>query len=424
MRFLNGLRNIGIHDNLTKEQAREVVTINAVNTGALIILFLLIAINLSSAKYVPAILETITIFLGTIPVYYLHHNKSYYTAKILLFGYITVSVAIIAIYAVFTFRFVNTEIILVALALSTIVYFNGAAKKIGFFGLMFTFYGIITFKYYYWQHKTLSEFVFECINTAVMFYASYLFINTFKLYFLDYEQQIMQNNKKLIQHNEEKDKLFSIIAHDLRSPLGSLNQILAMLAEGQLSKEEFDVLVSKISKNANRSSELLDNLLQWASSQMKGFKVLKKRINIQALIQEKIESMQQVAAQKNIEIVNNSPEEIFALADPNMISIVLRNLLSNAIKFSYKGSVIVVGSAKENDKIKVWVKDDGAGVAAEEMPALFDNIAYTKPGTDNEKGTGLGLVLCKEFIEKNDGQIGVESSIGKGSIFYFTLPMA
>jgi signal transduction histidine kinase len=258
----------------------------------------------------------------------------------------------------------------------------------------------------------------------VMFCGAFLFVNTFKLYFLDYEKKIIENNRALVLMNEEKDRLFSIIAHDLRSPLSSLNQILGMLAEGNLSKEEFDVLVSKISKNAQESSELLNNLLQWASSQMKGFKIIAAPLNIQQTLNETISNVVPIAQQKNITIINEIPEDIVANVDANMIKIVFRNLLINAIKFSNKGSEIFLEATKENNNIKVFIKDQGVGIAAEDIPLLFNSLTYTKPGTENEKGTGLGLVLCKLFVERNNGTISVESRPRVGSTFCVTLPVA
>lgn len=424
MRFLKSILKIGVYNNTPKEQIREIVTINFVNTGVLVITLFLLVVNSYYGKFIPAIIELAFIVFGTIPVYYLQNKQQYYFAKIALFVYTSASITLISALAILNHKQVNTDIILIASAAASILYFNNVSKRIVFLAQILLYYSIVAFKFLYWQHKPLNDFIFECINIGVMFYAIYVFIDAFKLFFLDYEKKIIENNKALVNLNNEKDKLFSIIAHDLKSPLGSLNQILAMLAEGQLSKEEFDTLVSKISKNASESSYLLDNLLQWSQSQMKGFKIVRKQLNIHALIQEKIDAATFASAQKNIEIINNCPKEITAVADENMVGIVLRNLLSNAIKFSYKNSKITINVLQENAFVKVIIEDSGIGIADEEMPALFDNIAYTKPGTDNEKGTGLGLVLCKEFIEKNGGQIGVESPIGKGSIFYFTLPMA
>ncbi len=423
MRFFNKLMCVGLNNSTSKEQAKEIAALNAINTSVLVVSLFLIPINIVSYKYTPAIIEFAAILFGVVPFYFLQHNKQYDTAKILLFAYTCLSITLISLYAVLNFKNVNTEIILIAFVSGTVVFFNGKKKTIGFTVLAMLYFAIIIFKYYYWQHKPFNEFIFECINTSVLFIAAYVIVSAFKIYFTEYEQKLLDTNKRLLDINEEKDKLFSIIAHDLRSPLASLNQILLMHAEGNLSKSEFEMLVSKISKNATQTSELLENLLHWSSSQLKGFKVNKQHININQIASEKIDMLLPLAQQKNITIHNNAPNDIFAFADANMIKIIIRNLLSNAIKFSPRNTTVTIDAVMENNYVKVSVKDEGIGINIEDVALLFVGLNHTTPGTENEKGTGIGLALCKEFIEKNDGKILAEKLSDKGSHFYFTLPV-
>ena len=304
------------------------------------------------------------------------------------------------------------------------MYFKGKTKHLVFWGSATAYYVIIFTKHLYWQVNSNYNFVFECVNAFVTFWAIYLVANRFKQYFLEYEQIILEKNTELSDLNQQKDKLFSIIAHDLRSPLSSLNQILSMLSEGNLTKKEFEMLIEKISKNSGYTSELLDNLLHWAGSQIKGFKVNRVEFNIEKVIEEKIALALPLYNVKNITVVNAVNHNTMVFADINMINIVLRNLLSNAIKFSRSNTTITVNAYKENEFVYVEVIDEGIGISKEEQKLLFNNISYTKPGTANEKGTGIGLPLCKEFVEKNGGAISVESQLGKGSTFTFTLPAA
>jgi signal transduction histidine kinase len=197
-----------------------------------------------------------------------------------------------------------------------------------------------------------------------------------------------------------------------------------MLSEGNLTKKEFEMLIEKISKNSGYTSELLDNLLHWAGSQIKGFKVIRVEFNIEKVVEEKIALALPLYNVKNITVVNAVNHNTMVFADINMINIVLRNLLSNAIKFSRSNTTITVNAYKENEFVYVEVIDKGIGISKEEQKLLFNNISYTNPGTANEKGTGIGLPLCKEFVEKNGGAISVKSQLGKGSTFTFTLPAA
>jgi two-component system sensor histidine kinase/response regulator len=424
MKLWNKLLHLGIDEGLPYAQSREVKTINSINGFSAITLIILVVINLIGKKYFPAFVELMAIFLGTGLVYFFHYKRKYFSAKITLFAYTTSLCIIIAFFAIVNHHKVNTELILFAIALSAIMYFKGKTKHLVFWGSATAYYVIIFTKHLYWQVNSNYNFVFECVNAFVTFWAIYLVANRFKQYFLEYEQIILEKNTELSDLNQQKDKLFSIIAHDLRSPLSSLNQILSMLSEGNLTKKEFEMLIEKISKNSGYTSELLDNLLHWAGSQIKGFKVNRVEFNIEKVIEEKIALALPLYNVKNITVVNAVNHNTMVFADINMINIVLRNLLSNAIKFSRSNTTITVNAYKENEFVYVEVIDEGIGISKEEQKLLFNNISYTKPGTANEKGTGIGLPLCKEFVEKNGGAISVESQLGKGSTFTFTLPAA
>lgn len=229
---------------------------------------------------------------------------------------------------------------------------------------------------------------------------------------------------ELEQLNSLKDKLFSIIAHDLRSPIASLQQVLDMIYQDYLSEEEKKQLLENLNKEVGQTSLFLDNLLQWAKSQIKGEKIHQETIDVAALSRSVVEGLQYQLAEKNLSVEINIPEKTKALADPYMIEIVIRNLLANAIKFSKKNGTIRVEGLLHENQVEVSVIDEGVGIKSENLPRLFSNEYFTTRGTGQEKGTGIGLMLCKEFVEKNQGQITVMSQENLGSSFVFTLPRA
>ena len=239
------------------------------------------------------------------------------------------------------------------------------------------------------------------------------------------EQALMKRDTELREANTTKDKLFSIIAHDLRSPFSSILGFSELLLE---DREDYDVATYKMySKQINSSAKntlvLLDNLLNWAKSQTGQINFKPEKAVLASIIQEIFELSNLSAKNKNI-VLNHIPsEEIIVFADPNMIKTVLRNLISNAIKFTNSNGKIDV-YALQNDKfIEIAVSDNGVGMNEETRNKLFSiETNETTLGTANEKGSGLGLLLCKEFVEKHGGKIWIESEEGKGSIFYFTLP--
>ena len=244
------------------------------------------------------------------------------------------------------------------------------------------------------------------------------------------EQQMIQQNLELKDLNNTKDKLFSIIAHDLKSPFNSIIGFSELLSN---NFENFNDTQKKkylkiIHKGISNTYKLLENLLLWTQTQRGKLVFNPEIVNLYLLTNDSIKLMSLVASNKSITIKNLIPESLSLKADETMLSTILRNLISNAIKFTPNGGTIEIDSrlTPKNDSrncIEISVKDSGVGIPKELKSQIF-NIANNtiRPGTDNEKGTGLGLILCKEFVEKHGGKIWVEENTDKGSVFTFSLP--
>jgi PAS domain S-box-containing protein len=232
-----------------------------------------------------------------------------------------------------------------------------------------------------------------------------------------------QSEDKLHELNRLKDRLFSIISHDLRSPLLSLMDILSMASDGMVSDEEFKSFLPTLSKNIGYTSGLVDNLLQWSKSQLEGTAINATHFDIKDNVTYVLNSFGQISADKGVILHNNINLATVVYADMDMIQAVLRNLVSNAIKFCRKGDKISINAEIRRGIATIWIADTGIGIAAENIDKLFGTNNFTTRGTTNEQGTGLGLLLCKDFIEKNGGKIWVESKPDQGSRFYFTLPI-
>lgn len=234
--------------------------------------------------------------------------------------------------------------------------------------------------------------------------------------------EIAMQAQALHSLNLTKDKLFSIISHDLRSPLASLSGLIAVLGMGAMTHEEFSLMSHKISKNLDRVQGDLENLLMWAQSQLNGLNLDPTMIELRAVIDEKVQLFSEIARQKAITIENEVSESHCAVADRNHISLVMRNLLANAIKFNRIGGIIKVTADRKNEFIEVSVTDTGIGMTEEDVARLFNaQTHFTNPGTNQEKGAGIGLLLTKEFVEKNGGTIWVESKYEIGTKFTFTV---
>jgi PAS domain S-box-containing protein len=221
-----------------------------------------------------------------------------------------------------------------------------------------------------------------------------------------------------------KDKLFSIIAHDLRGPIGNLLPILEMLYSGEESDENVkDILMESLKKGIKSTYGLLENLLNWSLSQTNEISLNPKHFIINTVISNNIELLVSGANRKEIHILFNVDDDLSVFADEDSISLVIRNLLSNAIKFTPNQGTIEVFIKKGDSYIEIEIVDNGVGMTKEVLDSLFNtNTSVSTMGTNNEKGSGLGLILCKEFVERNGGQIRAESTPGKGSKFIFTVP--
>jgi two-component system sensor histidine kinase/response regulator len=266
-------------------------------------------------------------------------------------------------------------------------------------------------------YSTIGGFLGILLIAAILFYGNRKINRTNVL--------LEQRTAELGDLNTTKDKLFSIISHDFRTPLNSLKGVLTLLENKNISQSEFSELAGKLRKNFNAVSNDLDNLLHWSLAQLQGIQTNSTRINVQPIVQENITVFQEIAKAKDVDLENGISENLFVMADEDHIRLVLRNLINNAIKFTAPGGVVKISSEHERPYVKIVVADTGVGIGSVQLESLFQkDKPVSTIGTNREKGVGLGLLLCQEFVENNGGQLVVASELGKGSVFSFTLRAA
>ncbi|MBM1106036.1 tetratricopeptide repeat protein [Aurantibacter crassamenti] len=235
--------------------------------------------------------------------------------------------------------------------------------------------------------------------------------------------ELKKKEKFLREANNTKSKLFSIIAHDLKGPINSFKMMFDLVDAGEINTKDFMGFVPKMGQNVNSISFTLNNLLAWGHSQMNG-SVTKPIINdIAEIVEENLALLTKIAEKKDITLKNNLGSDVITWSDKDQISIVIRNLISNALKFTPENGIILIDSLDRTNMWEICVKDNGIGMSKEALGMIF-NVAdtYTTYGTNNEKGTGLGLNLCKEMVEKNGGTIWATSILNIGTSFFFTIP--
>ena len=240
------------------------------------------------------------------------------------------------------------------------------------------------------------------------------------------KRKIELQARELSQANALKDKMFSVISHDLRSPVSSIKLALDFISKGLVkpTDELFNETIKGLVKTTDEAYILLENLLGWAKSQSNILTVYPESLDLKLLASSIAGLLKLTSENKKISIENNIPEGITVFADMQMIQSVLRNLLSNALKFTPENGSIEMNALEMNTEVIISIKDSGVGISEPSLKRIFDQDQPVKTlGTNKESGSGLGLILCKDFVEKNGGRIWVESEKGKGSTFSFTVPV-
>jgi len=239
------------------------------------------------------------------------------------------------------------------------------------------------------------------------------------------EQALIESEAKLRESNNTKNKIFNIIAHDLRSPFNAILGFSNLLQENytQYDEKKRERYIEIVNNSAKQVYNLLDNLLNWSRTQIGKFVFNPKKQSLDKILTEVTKLNKNNAEMKDIKLSYSLSKDINIYADYDMMEIILRNLISNAIKFTHKNGEVTIKANQDKDNVIISVSDTGVGIEQEKLQKLFDISEKTSTaGTENEKGTGLGLLLCKEFVEKHDGKIWVESKIEKGSKFIFSIP--
>jgi len=320
----------------------------------------------------------------------------------------------------------SSQVYILVFALIPLFIYSSKQKghQISFIALNLIVYFAIEFFPAYTEAKysVPSDYMdfFRSINVFIAFSGAFVAIIYFKKFSNEKEEQLIKQSYELKKSYEHRDLVYSIIAHDLRNPFNSLMGISSLL------EEEFDeidrgqaknVLVS-MNKSANKLNILLINLLDWSRVQSGNFKTNLQQFQLKQLIDDAIFLLNDLLEIKRLKILINTDDSVTVFADYEMLKTILRNLISNAIKFTHENGVINISATQTDSNTTISVSDNGIGIKPDSLTKLFDvSQIFTTTGTEKESGTGLGLPLCKDFIEKHGGRIWAESVLGKGSKF-------
>lgn len=418
--FINKIKaiiDLGVTEKLTTlEQGLIKLTNKAALSIILVVILVFVPVRVLSSYYtIPILLLFAVLFTFTLA---LNYWQKYALARHYLVGMLYTMLLVISV-----FRGIESGVLFVIIPTVLLSYIFFHPGKSLHFHLALTLLFTSFILWYAHQSEPLLPHSRQMLSKI---YAVYLLISlALTAVYINFILNLNRRyQKELVGLNQTKNKLLSIIGHDLRSPLNSLKGLLNLIQHKSLSQEEFTRFTTQLSHNTESLSYTLDNLLLWAVSQMEGFSPAPINFGLRQLSEQEYKLLAETAKQKKISIENKIPAELSAHADVNHIGLVIRNLLNNAIKFTPEGGRVTLEAEQQQEKLVVRISDTGPGIDETLILQLFGN---QKPeinrGKNKESGTGLGLMLCREMIDYNKGEIWVWSKKGQGSIFSFTLPL-
>jgi two-component system sensor histidine kinase/response regulator len=449
LQSLQIIKSIGIVENMDDYERRKLSIFNQLNFFQLIIGVVIPLLGLLHKDQLPLSAWMLACLPSTISVGVLVFNylKKYETAQLtyfILYPFFTGFVYLKGMSAGVELHFILYGVLAVfflqdmgymffTIALSMVNYFILAVVLKDFqfevrheniflyflnhlLALGFIFYGLFLIK------KENTSYQYRLISKQRALHRKNIQIIKQKEVITEKARLLEEQTNELAELNSLKTKLFSVIAHDLRSPMYALRNLFRNMHQQNLPAEEMKMMVPDVLMDLNYTIGLMENLLQWSKTQMQSSAARPEELDISGTVKEVVQLLHLQAEAKQIYIENKNNQPVYVVADKDMINLVLRNLLSNAIKFTPQQGIIQVGVNELSGFIEVYVQDSGTGISHEALQKINENNFYTTKGTSSESGTGLGLMLCKEFLAKNGGQMHIESEPGRGSIFSFTLP--
>ncbi len=446
--FITFIKQIGCDASLDVSAKRRLGIFNLINFTGLFIGVILILTTIRIHAHFPKItwLMTCTPLFISLVVLILNYKKYYKLSlawyfilypsitSIVYFKGVDLGIELLYIlYGVLAVFFLhNFKPILIAIGFSTFCYLlvNAYHEKYIFVleeinpllylinqiaCISFIFFGLLLIK------KESNDYQKKLTNTNIDLHKKNLELNINRIT-LEADVKIQEEQSEILNKlNDFKDKIFFIVSHDLKNPIYSLRNLFLTMQQYNVDGDEIRKHLPAILNDLNYTTSLIDNLLTWAKTQMQGYSISLQATKLKPLVTETIHLLQLQAQAKEIDIYNSISEDIIILTDKDVLGLVLRNLISNAIKFTNNNGKIYLTATTKKNVVEISIEDTGVGIKPENIGKLFEDDYFSTKGTAEENGTGFGLTLCKDFIIKNGGEIFVESEVGKGSKFSFTV---
>ncbi|GAB3428453.1 sensor histidine kinase [Niabella aquatica] len=410
-RYLTDIINTGVHPDLPIIESRRVKMLNILTMICMPFVVLFLALNIVQNRYLLVGLNLANL-ISLLLLILMHKHRLYQSAKLVRIAF---SIIIYTLSGLFYQN--GTEYCLVGTLVILILVFDNK-WLIGGLSIL-TVAAILAVLNFNIDLPGEAQISPGRINSVVAISLMFVIVTVvfFKYVQSDYQQEIEARQQDLVMTNQNKERLFSIVSHDIRGPLLSLERALDMYRSDLLDKEDMLEATGSFQKKVAQLNNTIGELLRWSASGMQGIQTKPVFFPLTDLLNEVLHFFEFIMQQKGIAVNVNVPDNIRIFADRDQVAVVLRNLLGNALKFSYPGGEVSVSAENAADGVAIYIKDQGTGMDEEIKNKLFSSRQNPAYGTNGERGAGLGLLLSKEFITKNDGDIALESSPGKGTCF-------
>ncbi len=435
LQFLERVKGMGFNASMDDYEKRKLSIFNQLNFFQLVTGVIIPIAGLVRNHQFPALAWAVACMPASVSVLVLALNarRQYYLAQIAYFVLYPFATSIVYLWG---FN-LGVELSFILYGVLSVFFLQEISQMLFALGLSMVSYFVLAVvcKNYTYQLATANLFFYlfnQLLALAFIFYGLFLIKeeNTgYQLSILNQKEEIAKNERllkhqteELMQLNAFKSRLFSIIAHDLKSPIYALRNLFRNMQQYDLPAEEIKGMVPEVVNELTYTTSLMENLLQWARSQMRADSVKPQTLDLISMIEEVTRLLRLQADAKHLAVSLTGESPVIAFADKDMVNLILRNLLSNAIKYTPEHGAVEIGARKVIGGVEFFVRDTGMGIPPDALRKIQANTFYTTKGTAGEAGTGLGLMLCREFVTRNGGQLQIESCPGKESLFTVRLP--
>lgn len=416
--------------DLSPYERKKVRQLNIMSAYCIVFAFIFGVMNIFLQRYPQFIIDMGFVFIILLPTILIQKKKHYNIARNYFCFFILFLMVFTCIYNISRGEFLQTENAFLILAPIVVILYEKWSKAIIYLLIVVIFFAVHIYDYNAQGQAFNKDFIGDSMIYLVVFLAIFYFVNSYKQAFYNIYTiqtnlfaQLAQQKQELEKTNETKNKLFSIVAHDLKRPIHMLSGLLQM--EGEIPKEELEKYRKQVKVQVRGINSLIENVLNWARSQLEGFSVNIKDIELKLLVNSEIEVFREQAGLKGIDLIESIPERLNVRSDPDHVSLVIRNIVNNCIKFTPPQGLITIKTLDTDKYVDLEIKDSGVGMDQTIIDNINEgNLISSKNGTHGETGSGLGLALCIEKLRKIGGSLLIESKLNQGSVFTIQLPKA